>query len=90
VPRPRAADDFTAIRARMEELRPVRRPRAADDFETIRGRMEELRRERAAVRTDEARGSDRPRTSAVSSSASTKKSGLSPALRRMLLRGGSA
>jgi hypothetical protein len=33
VPRPRAADDFTAIRARMEELRPVRRPRAADDFE---------------------------------------------------------
>jgi hypothetical protein len=48
VTRPRAADDFPMIRARMEELRRERvRPRAADDFETIRARMEELRRERA-------------------------------------------
>ena len=52
MPRPRAADDFTAIRARMEELRPARRPRAADDFRTIRRRMEELRRERAQVSAD--------------------------------------
>jgi hypothetical protein len=48
VTRPRAADDFPMIRARMEELRRERvRPRAADDFATIRARMEELRRERA-------------------------------------------
>jgi len=33
VNRPRAADDFTAIKARMEELRHPRR--AADDFTTI-------------------------------------------------------
>ena len=52
MPRPRAADDFTAIRARMEELRPGRQPRAADDFETIRRRMEELRRERAQAATE--------------------------------------
>ena len=46
--RPRAADDFPLIRARMEELRRARaRPRAADDFPMIRARMEELRRERA-------------------------------------------
>lgn len=44
--RPRTADDFATIRARMEELRQVTRPRAADDFATIRTRMEELRRER--------------------------------------------
>jgi hypothetical protein len=50
VSRPRAADDFPAIRARLEELRRERaRPRAADDFRTIRARMEELRRERAQV-----------------------------------------
>ena len=42
--RPRAADDFATIKARMEELR--HRCRAADDFTTIRARMEELRRER--------------------------------------------
>jgi hypothetical protein len=48
VTRPRAADDFPMIRARMEELRRERvRPRTADDFATIRARMEELRRERA-------------------------------------------
>ena len=48
--RPRAADDFPMIRARMEELRRERaRPRAADDFRVIRARMEELRRERAQV-----------------------------------------
>jgi hypothetical protein len=35
--RPRAADDFPTIRARMEELRRERaRPRAADDFAMIR------------------------------------------------------
>jgi hypothetical protein len=48
VTRPRAADDFPMIRARMEELRRERsRPRADDDFRMIRARMEELRRERA-------------------------------------------
>lgn len=50
--RPRAADDFAAIRARMEELRQGRnmtRPRAADDFSAIRARMEELRRKRSPV-----------------------------------------
>ena len=48
--RPRAADDFPMIRARVAELRPERaRPRAADDFATIRARMEELRYERAQV-----------------------------------------
>ena len=46
--RPRAADDFPTIRARMEELRRERiRPRAADDFPAIRARMEDLRREPA-------------------------------------------
>ena len=54
--RPRAADDFPMIRARMEELRRERAgPRAADDFATIRARMEELRRERVQVLA-EARG----------------------------------
>jgi hypothetical protein len=43
VTRPRVADDFSTIRARMEELcRERARPRAADDFPTIRSRMEEL------------------------------------------------
>jgi hypothetical protein len=47
VTRPRVADDFSTIRARMAELcRERARPRAADDFPTIRARMEELRRER--------------------------------------------
>ncbi len=46
--RPRAADDFPKIRARMHELRreSITRPRAADDFATIRARVDELRRER--------------------------------------------
>jgi len=44
VDRPRAADDFATIKARMEELR--HRRRAADDFTTIRARVEELRRQR--------------------------------------------
>jgi hypothetical protein len=36
VTRPRAADDFPMIRARMVELRCERaRPRAADDFEAL-------------------------------------------------------
>ena len=47
---PRAADDFPAIRARMEELRRERsRPRAAEDYRVIRARLEELRRERERV-----------------------------------------
>jgi len=49
VTRTRAADDFGAIHARMEELRRISGPRAADDFAMIRARMEELRRERAQV-----------------------------------------
>jgi hypothetical protein len=59
VTRPRAADDFATIRARMEELRceSSTRPRAADDFATIRARMEELRRERAQV--SPVKGADR-------------------------------
>jgi hypothetical protein len=45
--RPRAADDFAVIRARIEELRRERaRPRAADDFAVIHARLQELRRER--------------------------------------------
>ena len=47
--RPRAADDFATIRARMKELRRERAPRAADDFAAIRARMEELRRARSNV-----------------------------------------
>ena len=55
--RPRAADDFPMIRARMQELRRERaRPRAADDFSTIRARVEELGRERAQALAAEARG----------------------------------
>jgi hypothetical protein len=55
--RPRAADDFAVIRARIGELRRERvtRMRAADDFPAIRARMEELRRERV-------RASARPAT----------------------------
>jgi hypothetical protein len=41
--RPRAADDYAAIRARMEELK--RKSRAADDYAAIRARMEEIKRE---------------------------------------------
>lgn len=48
--RPRAADDFEVIRARVEELRRERaRPRAADDFTVIHARLQELRRERDRV-----------------------------------------
>ena len=55
--RPRAADDFPAIRARMHELRRESTPRsrAADDFAAIRGRIDELRRERNGL----PRGNDR-------------------------------
>jgi hypothetical protein len=51
VTRPRAADDFATIRARMHELRRenTARPRAADDFPTIRARIEDLRRERTGA-----------------------------------------
>jgi tetrahydromethanopterin S-methyltransferase subunit G len=50
---PRSADDFAAIRARIEELRYVTRPRAADDFAAIQARLEELRRERDQVVADQ-------------------------------------
>jgi hypothetical protein len=59
VTRPRAADDFPLIRARMEELRREgTRPHAADDFAMIRARMEELRGERAQVLPDARRRSE--------------------------------
>jgi len=54
--RPRAADDFAVIRARMEELRRERAARAADDFAAIRARMEELRRERGQMSAAETPG----------------------------------
>jgi hypothetical protein len=56
--RPRAADDFVTIRARLDELRRERnggnvtQPRAADDFAVIRARVEELHRERVPESTD--------------------------------------
>ena len=60
--RPRAADDFAVIRARLEELRRERtRPRAADDFAAIHARLQELRRERAQMRTGRARSASAPR-----------------------------
>jgi len=51
VTRPRAADDFATIRARMHEPRRenTARPRAADDLPTIRARIEDLRRERTGA-----------------------------------------
>jgi hypothetical protein len=50
VTRPRAADDFAVIRARIHELRCERaRPRAADDFAAIHAHLQELRRERARI-----------------------------------------
>jgi hypothetical protein len=57
VTRIRAADDFSTIRARMQEQRPGTRPRAADDFVAIRARIKELRRERAQALAEAARGS---------------------------------
>jgi hypothetical protein len=69
VSRSPAADDFPAIRARMEELRRVTRPRAADDFRAIRARMEELRRQRADVQSrNDARRATGPRPYAVATS----------------------
>jgi hypothetical protein len=62
--RPRAADDFATIRARMEEIT-ERRPRAADDFAAIRARLTELRREREraekAAHSAEEERADEPR-----------------------------
>ena len=57
--RPRAADDFATIRARMKEIR-ERQPRAADDFTAIRARLTELRRERERAE-DAARSADEER-----------------------------
>jgi hypothetical protein len=68
----------------------VTRPRAADDFPAIRARLEELRRERAAAPVDaEPRRPDGPRPYAAGSSAlrtAAKSSGLSPLMRRGLLK----
>jgi hypothetical protein len=76
VTRPRAADDFPMIRARMEELRRVTRPRAADDFVTIRSRMEELRPPSRS----------RPRPYAVSARPIlADRPGVSPAIRRAVI-----
>ena len=50
----RAADDFAAIHARMEELRRSTRPRAADDFAFIRQRAEQLGRERVQAPAERA------------------------------------
>ena len=81
--RPRAADDFPIIRARMEELRRERaaRPRAADDFAKIRARLEELRRE-CAQASPEARGRSviqaRPYRRAPSAKPSVKAGSTSP------------
>ena len=65
------------------------RPRAADDFPAIRARMEELRRERAGVLADdEDRRPNRLRPYAISNRPGpSESSGLSPELRRALLRG---
>ena len=85
--RPRAADDFPLIRARMEELR-VTRPRAADDFVTIRSRMEELRRERAqaAAGNNLPPSRSRPRPYAVSARPIlADRPGVSPAIRRAVI-----
>ena len=81
--RPRAADDFPIIRARLQELRRERsRPRAAEDFATIRARMEKLRRERAQA-SAEARGRSaihaRLYHRAATDSPSMKAGGTSPA-----------
>ena len=86
--RPRAADDFPMIRARMEELGRVTRPRAADDFVTIRSRMEELRRERAqaAAGNTLAPSHSRPRPYAVSARPIlADRPGVSPAIRRAVI-----
>jgi hypothetical protein len=64
VTQPRVADDFAAIRARMEELRRERADRPADD---------DTRRESGPNAV-----SDKPRLA--------NGSGLSPAMRRALLR----
>jgi hypothetical protein len=67
-------------------------PRAADDFTAIRARMEELRRERAGVPAEgKVRRPDVPEPNEISSRAPPAvKPGLSPELRRTLLRGRSA
>ena len=64
------------------------RPRAADDFPTIRARMEELRRERAGVLADdEDRRADGLDPYAISDRPGpAESSGVSPELRRALLR----
>jgi hypothetical protein len=67
----------------------VVRPRAADDFPAIRARIEALRRERAGVPADdEDRRPDGLRPYAISNRPGpAERSGLSPELRRALLRG---
>jgi hypothetical protein len=79
--RPRAADDFAVIRARLDELRCERatRVRVADDFPAIRARMEELRHER--VRASARMGQPVP-----SLADHTAPGGFSDSGRRRLLR----
>ena len=64
------------------------RPRAADDFAAIRARLEELRREHARVPPDDdTRRADGPRPYAISDRPGlADRPGLSPAIRRALLR----
>ena len=68
------------------------RPRAADDFTAIRARMEELRRERAGVPAEgKVQRPGAPQSEGISGRAPPAvKPGLSPELRRMLIRGRSA
>jgi hypothetical protein len=73
VTRPRAADDFAVIRARIEELRRERtRPRAADDFAVIHARLLELRRERERVQARAGHASARSTTPGPRASAAGK------------------
>jgi len=73
VTRPRVADDFPMIRARMEELRRERvRPRAADDFAMIRARIEAT--PRASPSIGRSAGPFGDSSEALSSAASTRPS----------------
>jgi len=64
----------------------VTRPRAADDFAAIRTRMEELRRERASVPTDDDTRRDGKPNAISDKPRLADRSGLSPAMRRGLIR----
>jgi len=70
----------------------VARPRAADDFTAIRARLEELRRERAGVPAEcKVQRPGAAQSEGINDRAPLGvKPGLSPELRRMLIRGRSA